>query len=162
MVMTEAPSSSVQAGSADSGHHDARRWAQWRASWRVALRLARRDSRRHMGRSALIALMVALPVLALVGGAVLYATGDVDHKERLPFALGTAQASLYYLPGASVAVQDANLDGFGTDQTPAKPIPGFARGSEATALSALTRGKVTEVTNAGAVVSLATKADRVD
>ena len=162
MVMTETPRTDAGATGAGSDHPAGNRWAQWRASWRVAIRMARRDSRRHKGRSALIALMVALPVLALIGGTVLYATGDVDHKERLPFALGTAQASLYYLPGASAAVQDANLEGFGNEQTPATPIPGFAPGSEATALSALARGKVTEVTNASAVVSLATKADRVD
>ncbi|MDV3221801.1 MAG: FtsX-like permease family protein [Intrasporangium sp.] len=124
--------------------------------------MARRDVRRHKGRSALIALMVALPVLALVGGAVVYATNDLDPKERLPLALGGAQASLFHFPGASVAVQDANLEGTGFEQTPAKPIPGFAPGSEVAALSALTGGRVTAVTNASAVVSLESKAHRVD
>lgn len=138
------------------------RWARWWASWRVAVRMARRDVRRHQGRSALVALMVALPVLALVGGAVVYATNDLDPKERLPFALGGAQAALYYHPESSVVIQDANLEGMGTDGRPAKPIPGFAAGSESTALAALTGGRVTHVTNASAVISLESKAERVD
>lgn len=160
--MTGTPSATNAPATTKLDHPEGGRRSQWWSSWRVAVRMARRDVRRHRGRSGLIALMVALPVHALVGGAVLYATGDVDPKERLPFALGTAQASLYYLPGTTVAVQDANLEGFGNDQRPAIPIPGFAPGSEATALSALSGGKVTKVTNASAIVSLATKAERVD
>ncbi|GAA6524640.1 ABC transporter permease [Intrasporangium sp. DVR] len=162
MVMTEALSEASTTDRTDSDHPEGSRWAQWRSSWRVALRMARRDVRRHKGRSVLIALMVALPVVALVGGAVLYATSDLDAKERLPFALGGAQASLYYVPGASVAVQDANLEGMGNEQAPAKPIPGFGPGSEAAALSALTGGRVTAVTNASAIVSLESRVHRVD
>ncbi|ADU48923.1 ABC transporter permease [Intrasporangium calvum] len=138
------------------------RWASWWASWRVAVRMARRDVRLHKGRSALIALMVALPVLALVGGAVVYATSDLDPKERLPFALGGAQASLYHSPGTSMVIQDATLEGTGTDGRAAKPIPGFEPGAESAALAALTEGRVTAVTNASAVVSLESKAERVD
>lgn len=162
MVMTGAPSNAATSARDESAHPKGGRWSQWRSSWRVAIRMARRDVRRHKGRSALIALMVGIPVIALVGGCVLYATTEVDAKERLPLALGSAQASLFYFPDASVAVQDADLQGFGNDSTPATPVPGFGTGSEVAALSALTGGRVTAVTNASAIVSLETKADRVD
>ena len=161
----DAPAPTSPAKQEDSPEWDVRpgsRRAQWWASWSVAVRMARRDVRRHKGRSALIAILVALPVLALVGGAVLYATGDLDPEERMPFALGAAQASLYYSPGSSAASQDANAEGYGNNDTPATPIPGFAPGSEVAALAALTHGRVTEVTNASAIVSLETRAERAD
>ncbi|HOR16855.1 MAG TPA: hypothetical protein PL175_13715, partial [Dermatophilaceae bacterium] len=50
---------------------------EWRAGWRVALRLARRDVRRHVGRSLLIVLMVAVPVLLLVGGNIVFSSQDL-------------------------------------------------------------------------------------
>ena len=50
--------------------------AEWRAGWRVALRLARRDVRRHLGRSLLIVIMVAVPVLLLIGGNIIYSSAD--------------------------------------------------------------------------------------
>lgn len=140
---------------ADQPGHDVwpeGRRARWWASWRIAVRMARRDVHRHKGRSALIAIMVALPVLALVAGAAIYATSDLDAREQLPLTLGSSAASLFHTAGTSRVVQGTTLEGTGTSDQEARPIPGFAPGSEAVALAALTRGHVTEVSNATSIV----------
>lgn len=58
------------------------------------MRLGRREAARHPGRSTLIALMVGLPVLLLVAGISLAATAIIEPDERLPYAMGQAQARL--------------------------------------------------------------------
>ncbi|MDQ3351523.1 MAG: hypothetical protein M3501_06130, partial [Actinomycetota bacterium] len=45
------------------------------ASWRVPLRLARRETRRRPGRTLLVALLVAVPVLAMTLGSIYGRTG---------------------------------------------------------------------------------------
>ncbi len=64
----------------------------WLVRWRLALRLARRDARRAPGRTALVLLMVGLPVLVVVAAATLVRTADVDAEEALPGRLGAADA----------------------------------------------------------------------
>ena len=49
--------------------------------WRVAARLARREVRRHWARSALVVLIIALPVLATQAAAI---TWRVDAACRVP------------------------------------------------------------------------------
>lgn len=46
------------------GRSPSRTFARWRGRWRVALRYGWRDARRNRGRTALVAVMVALPVAA--------------------------------------------------------------------------------------------------
>ncbi|MFE7505290.1 FtsX-like permease family protein [Promicromonospora sp. NPDC057488] len=68
------------------------------ARWRIGLRLARRDARRHVGRTALVAVMVAVPVLA--GSAAFTALeSSKDSPETVrDESLGPdLQASLDYL-----------------------------------------------------------------
>lgn len=67
--------------------------SQFSASWRVAVRAGRRDLWRSKGRSALIAVMVGLPVMLTVIVSVLVATDDLTVAERLPDEVGNAQAS---------------------------------------------------------------------
>jgi putative ABC transport system permease protein len=62
----------------------------WLVRWRLALRIARRDARRHRGRTALVVLMVGLPVLAITAGDTLFRSEDVDAAEELPGRLGGA------------------------------------------------------------------------
>lgn len=103
------------------------RRAQWWAGWRVALRLARRDVRRHRGRSALVLLMIGLPVMLLAFGATLAMTADRTARENAPYAYGTGVA-LVSGPSAATAVeQSADGTGVGwSDVSPAAaPIPGF-------------------------------------
>ncbi|RJK94906.1 FtsX-like permease family protein [Vallicoccus soli] len=56
------------------------------------LRIARRDARRARGRSALVVVMVALPVMALVLGDVTFRSGQLDPDEVAARELGTTQA----------------------------------------------------------------------
>lgn len=63
-------------------------------SWRLALRLARRDALRHRGRSILVLVMIALPVLAVTAADVVIATQDVSSVEGLERRMGSAEALL--------------------------------------------------------------------
>ncbi|WP_286961124.1 MULTISPECIES: hypothetical protein [Arsenicicoccus] len=78
------------------------RLGEWWAGWRVALRLARRDTRAHGGRSALVLVMIALPVALMVAALTGYATKDVHGAEAIPAQMGSAA-------GAVVAVQDGQF-----------------------------------------------------
>ncbi|GAA3441827.1 FtsX-like permease family protein [Planomonospora venezuelensis] len=60
----------------------------------AALRISRRDAWRARGRSALIIVMVALPVMFFSGAATWTATEDVDSREALPWNLGAADAKV--------------------------------------------------------------------
>ena len=115
----------------------------WWSSWRLALRMGRRDVARHKGRSALIVLMVAIPVMLLVGGNVVYSTDDIDRVEALPFTLGQTQARLTVEggpvdPAWSIVGLPAPLVRNGT----ATPIPGWGDSltTRAAALGALVGG----------------------
>ena len=64
------------------------------AGWKPALRLARRDALRHKGRSILVLVMIALPVLAVSAADVVYLTNDVNSVESLDRRLGSADARI--------------------------------------------------------------------
>lgn len=70
------------------------RFARWLAGWRVSLRMARRDIARHKGRSALVAVMVGLPVVIMIGGLTAIATQNISPREAIPARMGSAQAVL--------------------------------------------------------------------
>lgn len=74
---------------------------------RAALRISRRDAWRAKGRSALVLVMVGLPVLVITAVAVLAATLLVGPVEGLSRDLGTADARVHVIPGAgAVGAQD--------------------------------------------------------
>ena len=52
-------------------------------SWRLPVRLARRDAARHRVRTALVLVMIALPVLAVTAADVLIQTSNVSTVESL-------------------------------------------------------------------------------
>jgi putative ABC transport system permease protein len=60
--------------------------------WRPMLRIARRDALRARGRSVLVLVMIALPVLAVVALDTLGRTADVTPREGLQRQLGSADA----------------------------------------------------------------------
>ncbi|MGY2076373.1 ABC transporter permease [Blastococcus sp. SYSU DS0828] len=66
----------------------------WLTRWRMALRIARRDALRHRGRTALVLVMVGLPVLVVVGADTLLRTWQLDPVESLPATLGAADARI--------------------------------------------------------------------
>lgn len=55
----------------------------------AALRLSRRDAARFKGRSALIMVMIGLPVLVITGVLTLIDTTDLSVREELPSRLGS-------------------------------------------------------------------------
>jgi putative ABC transport system permease protein len=76
------------------------------SSWKAALRLARRDAWRHKGRSILVLVMIALPVLAVSAADVVYLTNDVDSVESLDRRLGSSDARITAPPDAGKVIQD--------------------------------------------------------
>lgn len=70
------------------------------ARWRLGLRLARRDARRHVGRTALVAAMVALPVLAgTTALTALESSKESPERVRVESLGPDLQASLIYRGG---------------------------------------------------------------
>ncbi|MGW3076511.1 FtsX-like permease family protein [Kitasatospora sp. NPDC001132] len=81
-------------------------------AWRVALRIARRDALRAKGRSALIAAMVALPVLGVTGADVVHRSGQLTPAERVERVVGGADALVTSLdPGRPVEQAPIAEDG---------------------------------------------------
>ncbi len=64
------------------------------ASWRTALRVARREARRSRGRSALVVIMIGLPVLALSFAAVSYDMFTLTGDERADQTMGATDARM--------------------------------------------------------------------
>lgn len=131
------------------------RFQRWLASWRVSLKMARRDALRYKGRSALVIVMVALPVAMIVGGLAFAATTTRSLEERLPWMLGSSQAVIQSISTDKV---NQGVDGqsqWGYDETlseaerKAKPIPGFTEGGtvaeRTAALSAIIPGTIVPV-----------------
>ncbi|GAB6899748.1 ABC transporter permease [Kineosporia succinea] len=76
----------------------------WFPAGRVALRLARRDVWRNRGRSALVALMIALPVLGMSAVSVIARSDELDPQDHVRVALGEkAQALVYYGDGEPIS-----------------------------------------------------------
>lgn len=82
----------------------------WFAGWRLALRLARRDALRARGRSILVLVMIALPVLGVTAADVLLRTQDVDTRESLDRRLGAADARVTVQKGVGTVYQWVDPD----------------------------------------------------
>ena len=134
------------------------RWERLVASWRIALRLGRRDVVRHKGRSALIVIMVALPVALLVAGNLLYSTQDLTAVEKLDYALGRAQARITPTDTKVTPTPYFDMGYFGGEGTP-KAIPGWGTdvASQRAALAQLTGGTVVEIGQSGLEVRVGKK-----
>ena len=61
-------------------------------AWRLPLRIARRDALRHRGRSVLVLVMIALPVLAVTTADVLIQTSTVSGVESIDRRMGASEA----------------------------------------------------------------------
>ncbi|MGN9847284.1 FtsX-like permease family protein [Nonomuraea sp. H19] len=75
---------------------------------RAALRIARRNAWRSRGRSALIMVMIGLPVLVITAMLTLTETMTVTPQEGLVAELGAADARLVQAPEGTVLRQDPN------------------------------------------------------
>lgn len=81
----------------------------------AALRIARRTAWRSRGRSALIMVMIGLPVLVITGLLTLTQTMDVSAREGLVAELGTADARLVQTPAGTVLHQQPGGASWSTD-----------------------------------------------
>jgi putative ABC transport system permease protein len=82
--------------------------------WRPALRIARRDALRARGRSLLIVVMIALPVLGVVALDVLGRTASVSLVEGLDRQMGHADAVVRYFGDTTPVDQSPTMDSFGS------------------------------------------------
>ncbi|MEU8320140.1 FtsX-like permease family protein [Nonomuraea sp. NPDC048881] len=92
----------------------------------AALRISRRDASRFKGRSALIMVMIGLPVLVITAVLTGAATTSVTPKERAVTRLGAADARLITFPYRTPVRQDDSGDSAyqpksGTSQRPWTP-----------------------------------------
>jgi len=78
--------------------------------WAPVLRMARRDALRSKGRSILVLVLIALPVLAVTAADVVYRTSEVSSVEAIDRELGAADAKVQVQPGQSSVVQGFDPD----------------------------------------------------
>ena len=83
--------------------------------WRPALRLAWRDALRARGRSILVLVMIALPVLAVTAAAVVQATSDVNGVDAIPRTMGAAAARIQPLGGTVLQAPDPDSGMYTSD-----------------------------------------------
>ncbi|MFK0190165.1 FtsX-like permease family protein [Kitasatospora sp. NPDC090308] len=87
---------------------------------RAVLRMARRDAWRAKGRSALVAAMIALPVLGATGVDVVHRSGQLTAAERSDRLMGRADALVgAYDPGRTI--EQAVFPGDGVRTLPQRP-----------------------------------------
>ena len=127
----------------------------WLGGWRLALRLARRDALRSRGRSILVLVMIALPVLGVTAADVLLRTQDVNTRESLDRRLGAADARVTVQKGIGTLYQWVDPDqasASGGDEN-AKPLTrqqvGAALGGLGQRLVEERTGNVTVATDKG-------------
>lgn len=135
------------------------------AAWRLPARLARRDALRHRGRSLLVLVMIALPVLAVTAADVLMQTTDVDGVESLDRRLGAADARVQVDVSTGKVEQAPDPDDFsfgregdGTMAT-ASEVAALLDGAR---LLELRTGEAEVRTDAGAVTADVTEVDLAD
>ena len=71
-------------------------------TWRPLLRLAAREALRSRGRSVLVLVMIALPVLGVTAADVVIRTADVSGTEAISRRIGAADAAVTFLTNGEV------------------------------------------------------------
>jgi putative ABC transport system permease protein len=92
------------------------------SAFAAALRISRRDALRFKGRTALIMVMIGLPVLLITGVLTAYATINVDMREGLTAELGSADARIS-TTGQSWIKQEVSGRGWSGASEPSKAPP---------------------------------------
>jgi len=87
------------------------------APWRAAARIARRDASRHRGRSTLVAVLVATPVLLLSTVSVVWRSDDLDPQDLVTLRLGTAGQAAVALDGLGRGAVTQDIQGMVTSQS---------------------------------------------
>ncbi|MGC5014484.1 FtsX-like permease family protein [Streptosporangium sp. DT93] len=88
----------------------------------AALRIARRNAWRSRGRSALVMVMIGLPVLVITAMLTLTETTTVTGAEGMVAQLGAADAAITQFPKGSMLRQDPNGAGWNSDGD-GTPVP---------------------------------------
>lgn len=91
--------------------------------WRPLLRLAWRDALRARGRSVLVLVMIALPVLAVTAADVLLATAQVSSHESVGRRLGAATAEVTVQPGVTRVTQGVDPGAYAATTASSKAAP---------------------------------------
>jgi putative ABC transport system permease protein len=138
-------------------------------SWVPALRVARRETVRGRGRSILVLVMIALPVLGVTAADVVMQTSEITGGEALDRRLGAADALVQIEPGIAEVEQmpDPERDGWGggggrpQDGTADLDDLSSALGRELTAVELRTGGVRVE-TDAGVADVQALETDLTD
>ena len=112
-------------------------------SWRLPLRIARRDALRHRGRSLLVLVMIALPVLAVTAADVLIQTSNVSGVESIDRRMGSAEAVVTTSLGSGKVVQTQELG------KQAAGVVNFVWDGKSDAETALPAGNYTFAVDAG-------------
>lgn len=81
-----------------------------RSGWRVALRLARREAWRRKAQTALMLVLICLPVVAVTAAAIVWRTQDVSSAEGVDRRMGSADALVEAAP-ATTASQEFDPEG---------------------------------------------------
>ncbi|MCW2598554.1 MAG: transporter permease [Frankiales bacterium] len=79
------------------------------SGWAGAVRAARRDARKTPGRTALVLMLIALPVVIITAGDTLVRTHSISVRESLPQRIGTADALLRSDGGTDPVTQTPDL-----------------------------------------------------
>lgn len=137
------------------------------SSWRTALRIARREARRSKGRSALVVLMIALPVAALAGFASAYDMFTLTPAERADRVMGQSDAVMIWPSHHPVDQLPEGIDGgYGMQGTPAKDgeeSPADKPGTKAELAAALPAGsQVLEVQQSSLIMTTTAGIGRVN
>ncbi|MEV1171018.1 FtsX-like permease family protein, partial [Nonomuraea sp. NPDC049784] len=78
------------------------------SAFRAALRISRRDALRFKGRTALITVMIGLPVLVITAALTGAATTSITTRDKLDSLLGAADARINTLPFRTPVEQSAD------------------------------------------------------
>ena len=89
-------------------------------AWRASLRLAVRSITRAKGRSALVAVMVGVPVMLTVVIATLAMTSNLSPKEMIPSQMGSAQALVTVASSGAIHQNPDSYDTYGGKRAPTK------------------------------------------
>ncbi|MFI6919617.1 FtsX-like permease family protein [Nonomuraea spiralis] len=89
----------------------------------AALRISRRDALRFKGRSALIMVMIGLPILVITGVLTGAATTSLTPQERAVTRMGAADARLITFPSRAQVEQDYTDDSAGQPESTGSTRP---------------------------------------
>lgn len=112
---------------------------RWVPRWRAAARIARRDAGRHRGRTALVATLVALPLIAGAAGLVLLRSTEPSDAAIVRDTLGSTAQARITLECAGDYVPRPGRDGVLCTGS-GEPVPRTAREMDAAFTRALPEG----------------------